>query len=250
VLRRRDRRLAGQLSTDPQRRRVAGSDPGRWLETARTAATSCPDVLLAIEDTTSVSYAHAVAADLGTTGSRREAKHRGYLVHPILLLEAAGERTIGLIEQRHWSRDAAEYGKKHARKQRAYADQVFAHHRVHTQRSRLAVQAIKRHPLSACRSRGSGARTAVPVARADRQCAADLATARSTASAVPASSRSPLAHEHLQHAIAGPFEALIVERAQRKPPANHNDPPRQVAGSSPRCCPPEKLAPRPARSTD
>jgi len=53
-----------------------------------------------------VSYAHAVAADFGTTGNRREAKHRGYLVHSILLLETAGERTIGLIEQRHWSRDA------------------------------------------------------------------------------------------------------------------------------------------------
>ena len=58
-------------------------------------------MLLAIEDTSSVSCAHAVAADLGTTGSRRVAKHRGYLVHSILLLEAAGERTIELIEQRH-----------------------------------------------------------------------------------------------------------------------------------------------------
>lgn len=85
-------------------------------------AASCADVLLAIEDTTSVSYAHAGAASLGTTGSRREAKYRGYLVHSILLLESTSERTLGLIEQRHWSRDAATYGKKHARKQRAYAD--------------------------------------------------------------------------------------------------------------------------------
>ncbi len=36
-------------------------------------------VLLAVEDTTSVSYAHAVAADLGATGSRRETGARyGY----------------------------------------------------------------------------------------------------------------------------------------------------------------------------
>ncbi len=76
----------------------------------------------AVEDTTSVSYAHAAAAGLGTTGSRREAKHRGYLVHSILLLESVSERTIGLLEQRHWSRDAATYGKQHARKQRAYED--------------------------------------------------------------------------------------------------------------------------------
>ncbi len=91
----------------------------RW---SAPQASSCPGVLLAVEDTTSVSYAHAAAAGLGTTGSRREAKHRGYLVHSILLLESVSERTIGLLEQRHWSRDAATYGKQHARKQRAYED--------------------------------------------------------------------------------------------------------------------------------
>lgn len=85
-------------------------------------AASCADVLLAIEDTTSVSYAHAGAAGLGPTGSRKEAKHRGYLVHSVLLLESSSQRTLGLIEQRHWSRDAATYGKKHARKKRAYED--------------------------------------------------------------------------------------------------------------------------------
>lgn len=79
-------------------------------------------VLLAIEDTTSVSYGHAAAADLGATGSRREAKLRGYLVHSVLLVDAASERTLGLIEQRHWSRDPANHGQKHARKQRAYGD--------------------------------------------------------------------------------------------------------------------------------
>ena len=88
---------------------------------ARQAA-SCTDLLLVVEDTNSVSYAHAAAASLGTTGSRREAKYRGYLVHSILLLESTSERTLGPIEQRHWSRDATTYGKKHARKQRAYED--------------------------------------------------------------------------------------------------------------------------------
>ncbi|MDP3293656.1 MAG: IS4 family transposase [Nevskia sp.] len=78
--------------------------------------------LLAVEDTTSASYAHAAAARLGGTGSQREARHRGYLVHSVLLLDATREHTLGLIEQRHWCRDDAEYGKKHARKQRAYED--------------------------------------------------------------------------------------------------------------------------------
>lgn len=92
---------------------------GGLSASARQAA-SCPGVLLAVEDTTSVSYPHAAAADLGLTGSRAEAKHRGFLVHSVLLLEAASERTIGLIEQRHWCRDAAQFGQKHARRQRAY----------------------------------------------------------------------------------------------------------------------------------
>lgn len=79
-------------------------------------------VLLAVEDTTRVSYAHAAAAGLGSTGSQREAKYRGYLVHSVLLLDATDEHTVGLIEQRHWCRQAKDYGQKHARKRRAYED--------------------------------------------------------------------------------------------------------------------------------
>lgn len=91
-----------------------------WV--ARQAQSDHPGVLLAVEDTTSVVYAHAVADELGSTSSVREAKHRGYLVHSVMLLDAASERTVGLIEQRHWCRDAESFGKKHARKQRAYED--------------------------------------------------------------------------------------------------------------------------------
>lgn len=79
-------------------------------------------LMLAVEDTTSLSYAHGVAAQLGTTGSQRQASRRGYLVHSVLLLEADSERTVGLIEQRRWCREDAGYGKKHARKQRRYED--------------------------------------------------------------------------------------------------------------------------------
>jgi len=84
-------------------------------------AQSCPGALLAIEDTTSVSYAHEVAEQLGTTSNAAKAKQRGYLVHSVLMLEASSERTLGLIEQRHWCRDDAAHGQKHARKQRPYA---------------------------------------------------------------------------------------------------------------------------------
>lgn len=58
-------------------------------------ARSHPGVLLAVEGATSVSYAHAVAADLGATGSRREAQHRGYLVRSGRLGQASGGQARG-----------------------------------------------------------------------------------------------------------------------------------------------------------
>ncbi|MGA0588889.1 IS4 family transposase, partial [Dyella sp. KRB-257] len=82
--------------------------------------------LLALEDTTSLSYRHTVAADLGMIGTDRSAKSRGYLVHSVLLVDGHSERTVGLIEQQYWCRDPASHGKKHARKQRAYADKESA----------------------------------------------------------------------------------------------------------------------------
>ncbi len=79
-------------------------------------------LLLAVEDTTSISYPHAVAAELGITSNKQDAKRNGFLAHSVLLLDALGEHTIGLIAQQHWCRDRAHYGKKHKRKQRAYED--------------------------------------------------------------------------------------------------------------------------------
>ena len=79
-------------------------------------------LLLAVEDSTSISYTHAAAAELGVTGSKPDVKRSGFLVHSVLLLDAVSEQTIGLIEQQHWCRDRAGFGKKHLRKQRAYED--------------------------------------------------------------------------------------------------------------------------------
>jgi hypothetical protein len=94
---------------------------GGLTSVAQTAREQC-GVLIALEDTTSISYAHAASAELGATGSQRDAKQRGFLVHSILLLAANGDRTLGLIEQRHWIREKAKFGQKHARKQRGYED--------------------------------------------------------------------------------------------------------------------------------
>jgi hypothetical protein len=109
-------RLIGNEQVDPEA--ISASGFGAVAE----VATQHAGVLLAVEDTTSVVYAHAVAAHLGTTGAQPHAKHRGYLVHSVLLLAADSERTVGLVEQRRWCRDDVDYGKKHARKQRAYED--------------------------------------------------------------------------------------------------------------------------------
>ena len=108
-------RLIGNEEIGPERIREGG-----LASVARQAQGS--EVLLAVEDTTSVSYAHAAAAELGTTSSGLQAQRRGYLVHSVLLLNADDERTLGLIEQRHWCREDAQYGKKHDRKRRAYED--------------------------------------------------------------------------------------------------------------------------------
>lgn len=61
------------------------------------------DEILAIEDTTSLSYKHSVAEDLGKLGQSTD-KARGWWVHSILLLDAPTTQTIGLIQQDWWKR--------------------------------------------------------------------------------------------------------------------------------------------------
>lgn len=57
--------------------------------------------LLAIEDTTSLSYRHQVAEELGKLGTEED-KSRRCWVHSVLLLEAATLRTVGLLHQERW----------------------------------------------------------------------------------------------------------------------------------------------------
>lgn len=93
---------------------------GSFASVARHAQTHA--LLLAVEDTTSVSYQHEVAGELGITSNQKDAKRKGFHVHSVLLLDAASENTVGLIEQSHWCRERKTHGKKHTRKQRAYKD--------------------------------------------------------------------------------------------------------------------------------
>ena len=72
-------------------------------------------LLLAIEDSTSLSYSHEVSQELGYTSNKADAKSRGYLVHTTMLLDAEKEQTIGLIAQNRWCRNKDEYGKRTSR---------------------------------------------------------------------------------------------------------------------------------------
>jgi len=93
---------------------------GGFMATAE-AARGCEEVL-AVEDTTVLSYAHAVAAQLGDLGGKAQSAKRGYWVHSVLLLDRPSARTVGLIEQQRWCRSHERRGQRHQRTERAYED--------------------------------------------------------------------------------------------------------------------------------
>ena len=78
--------------------------------------------LLALEDSTSLSFGHGVRDELGPVGGAAESQLQGFMVHSVLLVDADTRRTIGLIEQQRWKRRVEEHGKKHRRKQRPYEE--------------------------------------------------------------------------------------------------------------------------------
>ena len=59
--------------------------------------------IIAIDDTTSLSYKHSVAGSLGKLGKETD-KARGWWVHSTLLLDGLTTKTIGLITQDWWLR--------------------------------------------------------------------------------------------------------------------------------------------------
>jgi len=93
---------------------------GGFNSTARM--TFKENTLLAIEDTTTLSYKHQAASELGYTSNSPSAKSKGFNVHSILLLSEDTGRTIGLIEQSWYCRDNATYGKSKNKRTRDYHD--------------------------------------------------------------------------------------------------------------------------------
>lgn len=57
--------------------------------------------LLAVEDTTTLSYAHSLTDELGDMGGKAQSQKRGYFVHSVLLVDPKSEGTVGLIAQWH-----------------------------------------------------------------------------------------------------------------------------------------------------
>jgi Transposase DNA-binding len=94
---------------------------GGFQATAQ-AARGCGE-LLAVEDTTTLSYGHGAAAQLGDLGGPLgSTTRRGYIVHTVLLVEAHSAWTVGLIEQSRWCRSSAERGQRHRHARWAYED--------------------------------------------------------------------------------------------------------------------------------
>jgi hypothetical protein len=84
-------------------------------------ARRCSEVL-AVEDTTTLSYGHAVRFALGDLGGPSKTVSRGMHVHSVLLLERSSGRTLGLAYQQRWCREDGQRGQRHQRRERAYVD--------------------------------------------------------------------------------------------------------------------------------
>jgi len=74
----------------------------------------CPsgEVLLAVQDTTSVDYTHHRGA--AQLGPLEDPTHRGILLHTTLAVTAAGQ-PMGVVDQQVWERDPEQTGHRHQR---------------------------------------------------------------------------------------------------------------------------------------
>jgi hypothetical protein len=78
--------------------------------------------LLALEDSTTLSYSHKVRESLGELGGNKNSQKRGFWVHNVLLLDAQSEQTVGLADQSYWLRESGTRGKAVQRREREYED--------------------------------------------------------------------------------------------------------------------------------
>ena len=94
----------------------------------------CADcaLVLAIQDTTTLTYTHAVAEDLGTITEVEGTRVGGLLVHSTLMIDAQTRMPLGLIDQERWNRPIIEAESKseapnaHQQRKRAYQEKESA----------------------------------------------------------------------------------------------------------------------------
>ena len=91
---------------------------GGFLATAELAKDH--DILLALEDITSLTYRHSVGKQLGYTGNAKNGKTKGMHAHSVMLYDPSSEHILGLIEQRRWVRDEEKFGNRRHNQKRAY----------------------------------------------------------------------------------------------------------------------------------
>lgn len=101
-------------------KRVTAKDIGLGGYKASVNLARKSSIILAIEDSTSLSYHHEVRKELGLTGRYKNAYQRGFMVHSTLLVDAEKERTLGLVAQERWCREESSYGKSKERKKINY----------------------------------------------------------------------------------------------------------------------------------
>lgn len=78
------------------------------------------ETILALEDSTTLSYKHGVREQLGHLSGTRDSQKKGFWVHNVLALNAHTEQTIGLLDQSYWIRDPKQHGCSKDRKKRTY----------------------------------------------------------------------------------------------------------------------------------
>jgi hypothetical protein len=92
--------------------------------------------MLALEDSSVLSYSHAVAEELGDTGGKAGTPSSGLWSHNTLLVDAKAGMTLGLIAQTLWCRDKGQRGKKHLRRQKRPQEKESAKWSRHAQQMR------------------------------------------------------------------------------------------------------------------
>jgi hypothetical protein len=91
-----------------------------YESTARRVAAEA--VVLAVQDTTSLNYStHPATEQLGPIGSQLAGGPVGIQVHSTLACNVTGS-PLGLLDVQHWTRDPADFGINHRRKQRAFEE--------------------------------------------------------------------------------------------------------------------------------